>query len=75
MSILDMVLLGVIGLILVVSLLNPGGLLLAATIAALIISVRLVAPWIGDYYKEAHSGKVGRMRAQQARQSDEEGGR
>ncbi|QIO25436.1 hypothetical protein [Haloarcula sp. JP-L23] len=75
MSILDMVLLGVIGLILVVSLLNPGGLLLAATIAALIISVRLVVPWVGDYYKEAHSGKVGRMRAQQARQSDEESGR
>ncbi|MDS0280084.1 hypothetical protein NDI85_20060 [Halomicroarcula sp. S1AR25-4] len=75
MSILDMVLLGIVGLIVLVSFKNPGGLLLASLIAALIISVRLVAPWVGDYYKQAHSGKVGRMKAQQARQSDEEGGR
>ncbi|WP_135306360.1 hypothetical protein [Haloarcula amylovorans] len=71
MQLFDVVLLSVVGLIIAVSLMNPGGAVLAAIIGGLILAVRLVAPWVGDYIVSAHSGKKGRLQAQQARQSDD----
>lgn len=59
MNIADAVLAAIIGFILVVSLLNPGGLYVAAFIAAVLIGIRLFAPFARDYFISINKGKAG----------------
>lgn len=74
MKVSDMAIVFIAGFLILVSFLNPGGLYLAVAVVGIIVFFRLVAPWLGDYYVSAHSGKVGRQKANDARQSGDNAG-
>jgi len=48
-----------------VTLLNPGGLIIGAIIALLLLGSRYGLPWVGDYVKQRNSG-IGQAKLRQS---------
>lgn len=73
MKLLDGIILGIAAFLLFVSLLNPGGIFIAAAIVFVLLGLRLLLPWLGQYIVSSHSGKKGRAQARKARRADDTG--
>lgn len=69
MRILDLVLAGIVMFVLAVSLLNPGGAIVAVGIVVILLGLRYGLPFVRDYYVSAHSGSKGRVKAEKQKHS------
>lgn len=68
MRIVDMLILGVIGFLILISLLNPGGWLIVGLIVVFLVVVRGAVPWLANYYTAVNQGRAGRTMKQNQRQ-------